>query len=617
MKPQLRRFLCLDRLRLKPTLPPLRHLPVQPTASVRYSIRPRQRPLPTCELAETKRFSSSSQKTSFEGPRVALRNSIPSSKTTSHQSCLKRSLTSYTVTPRRTSGTTTDTELPTEHFRIEANLFYPSVVATAIVAALFIASFWTSGDTSTDPNTEELIENMAYEVPPGRPGNLTAEQEDKLRKLWAAIFQLTGVADDDNTSPSDSTSTKEKEEVIAIEGDGHKKKRFGVFRRKADGKSGTSTPTSTEPKDGGEDDKYGQTKQYYETLAKETPESIRATIWSMVKHDHPDALVLRFLRARKWDVEKALVMLVSTMNWRHSEMGVDDDIMKNGDGAAIEDEKNADSPTNQVSKDVMAQLRMGKSFLHGTDKDGRPICVVRVRLHKQGEQCEASLERYTVYIIETARMVLEPPVDTACVVFDMTGFSMANMDYTPVKFMIKCFEANYPESLGAVLVHKAPWIFQGIWKIIRGWLDPVVAAKVHFTNNKAELEEFIAPGHIIKELEGEEAWEYKYIEPIAGENDKMKDTATRDRLLAAREELVKKFEHATRQWIRTPDEVIKAEREHLSKQLREDYWNLDPYIRARTLYDRQGSIQGGGKTDWYSPKPVAAAATETSADDVD
>lgn len=69
------------------------------------------------------------------------------------------------------------------------------------------------------------------------------------------------------------------------------------------------------------------------------------------------------------------------------------------------------------------------------------------------------------------------------IMFDMTGFSMANMvrlhvvcivrdehqvltvppqDYTPVKFMIKCFEANYPESLGAVLVHKAPWVFQGL-----------------------------------------------------------------------------------------------------------------------------------------------------------
>ncbi len=34
-------------------------------------------------------------------------------------------------------------------------------------------------------------------------------------------------------------------------------------------------------------------------------------------------------------------------------------------------------------------------------------------------------------------------------------------DYAPVKFMIKVFEANYPESLGVILVHKAPWIFQG------------------------------------------------------------------------------------------------------------------------------------------------------------
>lgn len=63
----------------------------------------------------------------------------------------------------------------------------------------------------------------------------------------------------------------------------------------------------------------------------------------------------------------------------------------------------------------------------------------------------------------------------------MSGFSLANMvrsaslpfpgpadskllqDYTPVKFMIKCFEANYPESLGTVLVYKAPWVFQGKW----------------------------------------------------------------------------------------------------------------------------------------------------------
>jgi hypothetical protein len=30
-----------------------------------------------------------------------------------------------------------------------------------------------------------------------------------------------------------------------------------------------------------------------------------------------------------------------------------------------------------------------------------------------------------------------------------------------VKFILKCFEANYPESLGILLIHNAPWIFSG------------------------------------------------------------------------------------------------------------------------------------------------------------
>ncbi|KAM0348278.1 hypothetical protein ACHAPU_004246 [Fusarium lateritium] len=526
----------------------------------------------------------------------------------------QKNLSHSTVAAQRTytsssnsTGSTASGKLP-----LEANLVNSAVVAVTVLAAIIAVSAWPTESSNNLPSLQEIeeeIATMSYEIPPGRPGNLTPEQEDKLRKLWIAIFQLTGVADEESSGVE---IPPPKEEASPADADHKKKRGFGMFKK---GKSGASTPTEAST----EEDKYNETKQYHETLAKETPETIRHTIWSMVKHDHPDALVLRFLRARKWDVEKALVMLVATMNWRHNDMKVDDDIMKNGDAVAVEDEK-TDSPTKQVSADMMKQLRMGKSFLHGTDKQGRPICVVRVRLHKAGQECEESLEKYTVYIIETARMTLEPPVDTACIVFDMTGFSMANMDYTPVKFMIKCFEANYPESLGAVLVHKAPWLFQGIWKVIRGWLDPVVAAKVHFTNNRAELEEYVAADHLIKELDGNENWEYKYVEPVPGENNKMKDTQTRDRLLAEREEVVKKFEQATREWIRHPDgeqgKELRAERENISKQLKQGYWNLDPYIRARTLYDRQGAIQSGGKTDWYSLKPPTAAAG-TSADDLD
>lgn len=239
----------------------------------------------------------------------------------------------------------------------------------------------------------------------GRPGNLTPDQEDKLRKLWFAIFQLFGQVDG---NPADALAAKEKTATPVDED--KKKHSFGMFGRK----HSKSTTSQTSPsKSNGEDDKYGETKQFHEALANHSPEAIREAIWSMVKHDHPDALVLRFLRARKWDVEKALVMLVSTMAWRHSEMHVDDDIMKNGEGGALAGQESGNAAEKRLGTDFLAQIRMGKSFLHGTDKQGRPICVVRVRLHKQGEQCEESLERYTVYIIETARMVLSPPVDTA------------------------------------------------------------------------------------------------------------------------------------------------------------------------------------------------------------
>ena len=132
----------------------------------------------------------------------------------------------------------------------------------------------------------------------------------------------------------------------------------------------------------------------------------------MVKHDHPDALLLRFLRARKWDVHAALVMFVSTIHWRAKEMHVDDDIMINGEEHAVKESKAGSAAERKEGGDFMAQLRMGKSFLHGTDKDGRPCCYVRVKLHKQGEQSEKSLERFTVYTIETTRMMLKPPIDT-------------------------------------------------------------------------------------------------------------------------------------------------------------------------------------------------------------
>ena len=196
--------------------------------------------------------------------------------------------------------------------------------------------------------------------------------------------------------------------LLHVASEKKKKSRMGIFSKK---NKHENDPANTS--DGAENDKHGQAQEFQQALASQKPEELREAFWSMVKHDHPDALLLRFLRARKWDVHAALVMFVSTIHWRAKEMHVDDDIMINGEEYAIKEAKAGNTTEKKEGGDFMAQLRMGKSFLHGTDKEGRPCCYVRVKLHKQGEQSEKSLERFTVYTIETTRMMLKPPVDTA------------------------------------------------------------------------------------------------------------------------------------------------------------------------------------------------------------
>lgn len=269
---------------------------------------------------------------------------------------------------------------------------------------------------------------MAPNTPAGRPGTLTAEEEKKLRELWALTMKVFGV----NAGVEEAQSAEAPAAAgattsdAASEKDGKKdkkKSRLNVFKRHKDEKaadpkaattSGTLTPSdisSLSIADG--DDKFGQTAEFKAAIANTPPEELRRAFWSMVKHDHPDALLLRFLRARKWDVEKALIMMISTMHWRLDEMHVDDDIVKNGELKAMEDTKASDAKVKKNSEDFLTQLRMGKSYLHGLDNEGRPMCFVRARLHRAGEQTEESLERFTVYTIETARMLLRPPIDTA------------------------------------------------------------------------------------------------------------------------------------------------------------------------------------------------------------
>jgi hypothetical protein len=138
-------------------------------------------------------------------------------------------------------------------------------------------------------------------------------------------------------------------------------------------------------------------------------------------------------------------------------------------------------------------------------------------------------------------------------------------------------------------------------------MDPRIVEKTVFTRTVEDLERYIDRDQIIAELGGNEDWKYKYIEPDPEENRVMQDYAARDSLLAERQSLGEEFLNATTRWItasRGGDSIelheATARRENLIEQIRVNYWDLDPYVRARNNLDRTGVIQEGG---WINPYP--------------
>lgn len=242
-------------------------------------------------------------------------------------------------------------------------------------------------------------------------GNINKDQEAKLQKLWAVLLKAG------ETSLSNEASTACAEEHVTPT---QPQRRLSLLSRTQSNVSET-IPVASTPyqqnimkylKEMGAGAPESQAIQ--KALSEITPTELRTGVLDTLKHDHPDAMMLRFLRARKWDVPKAFAMMMEAIVWRVKEMHVDDDVMAKGELHALRQTQNTSNVSEKkAGTDFLSQMRMGKSYVHGVDRVGRPIVVVRVRLHKPGAQTEESLERYIVHVIESVRLTMSSPVETA------------------------------------------------------------------------------------------------------------------------------------------------------------------------------------------------------------
>ena len=199
---------------------------------------------------------------------------------------------------------------------------------------MVVGAFVVAGYTYSPQR--DSSEDMAPLDLPGRPNNLTDEQKIKLKDMWITAFKIFGVpldSESENAPTATEALASEPSEDMSrktVETDDSQKKKGGkiksFFKKKKD--QSESSPSNTDLSNDvsklsiSDDDKSSKTKEYEDLLATSTPQEIHDTFWRMVKTDHPDSLFLRFLRARKWDVPKAIVMFVATLRWRSKELDV-------------------------------------------------------------------------------------------------------------------------------------------------------------------------------------------------------------------------------------------------------------------------------------------------------
>ncbi|KAI3618547.1 hypothetical protein CBS9595_002910 [Malassezia furfur] len=426
-----------------------------------------------------------------------------------------------------------------------------------------------------------VIQNdLGESIQEGYPGNLTPEHAAALREFWHRFLEVT----ERNAARSDELRA-----------------RGGYAAAQTGNELSQNTMSKDKKKESDEAKKAGELKSVEDALAKYGGPYLREAFWSMTQTDAPDATMLRFLRARKFDLDRALGMMVAALQFR-MDVGLDEILRKGEEG--LKDEPG-----------FMNQYRRGISYIEGNtsrDRHELPIYFIHVARHFTSAQKIETLQRFVLLAMENARTLTTPPLMKAIIVFDMAGFGLKNMDWQCVLFILKCLEAYYPESLQRVYVHGAPWIFKGIWTVLQPLIDPDVQAKIKFSTKAKELEEYIPASRLRTGMGGTLDWDWEYTEPIPGENDILNDTETRDAIQREWDALIEQFEQVTREWIATDDDrtELAYRREVLSQQLRLKYFQLRPYLRAVSIYQRAKVLRNDGLVTWTYPQTTGPTETQ-------